>query len=204
MMDFSLYTDATPFVTLEFQLTTGNSNESQKCSQFSRYYCLLAWHSEFSFERLPRRTDEFVMYSLARANFKKLNWFDLYRDNTDDCCDFQLSIYKLNGQLHGISPREYMKKMSDFGQENKHLNYIKADYDSSNCVNVIERLGFGSDVDVILDGDIRIGVALILVQPTDVTDASIHLFMPDFLPIKFDWFKQNFICMDHPAYCRDY
>ena len=84
------------------------------------------------------------------------------------------------------------------------MTKFQADYDSSNCVNVIVRLGFGSDVDVILDGDIRIGVAFMLVQPTDVTDASIHLFMPDFIPIKFDWFKQNFICMDHPAYCRDY
>ncbi|XP_075258906.1 uncharacterized protein LOC142350830 [Convolutriloba macropyga] len=189
-----------------FQLAGSGDISAEQCAKYSDYYCLNNWETEENRTRAASSNDFRELKELAEANYRWLNWYNInsVADN-DACCHYQLQQYWIQGQLKGFSPQEFLDKMSDFNSHNKHLNYVVARYNSSLCVNVIYRLGYGSPTQIISS---RSGIIHnerpFIIVPSQVGDtvALIHTPFHDLREVlNFDWFKENYICRDHPEIC---
>ncbi|XP_075258902.1 uncharacterized protein LOC142350827 [Convolutriloba macropyga] len=146
-------------------------------------------------------------------HYRSLNWFNLnprrYQNN-QICCAYQAAQYFMTGRPAGYSPEEYVSKLADFSDDNKFLNSITVRYNQSQCVNIIERLTFGTPVEqlVVLGfGNHPINFQRpFLMVPQDRSD--IHVFDISqstheiHQRLTFAWFKDNYICKDHPDVCH--
>ncbi|XP_075251516.1 uncharacterized protein LOC142343980 isoform X2 [Convolutriloba macropyga] len=137
-------------------------------------------------------------YDLVTPAFRNINWFSLVEDEEDPCCLFQTWVYQETGRRKGFDPHEYFSKLTDFSSEGKHLNHIMAEYNSTLCLNVIYQLGFGTG-GLTLRGDFQSNTFIIL--PQNYPD--VHLFHASTIQqyLTFDWFKENYICIEQPWIC---
>ncbi|XP_075240289.1 uncharacterized protein LOC142335846 [Convolutriloba macropyga] len=113
--------------TLLFTLPDTIDHNGIRCSAFSDYYCLHGYFCQSKqSDRAPQWSDSAVMTALLESNetWKKINWFD-FGYKTDDCCKSQVNQYEMHGQKFGLSPLEYLDKMTHYNANDKNLNQIK-------------------------------------------------------------------------------
>ena len=105
---------------------------------FSRFYCLDKYETQFQpllqFSGTPDRQDrqqteeetlevasEFEQ--LLRDKWSKINMVDQFRPS--HCCDGQTGKYLFHGFSNlGMTPEQYMFKLTDYSEDNKPLNFI--------------------------------------------------------------------------------
>ncbi|XP_075258329.1 uncharacterized protein LOC142350369 [Convolutriloba macropyga] len=200
------------FESMAFQLAGYHGEEAIHCLQNSKFYCLLGWFTTENRTRTPLENDRALIWYLAFKQFKKLNWFNinpLIVKYKAACCMYQSEQYYATGRKSGYSPHEYMERLSDFRDEGKHLNSITVRFNETQCVNIIERLTYGTQVPDVLvvgvdDSLVNLEIPVMVVPPESY---SIEIFdirtsrrqMAETLT--FRWFKGYYICKDHPEFC---
>ncbi|XP_075263981.1 uncharacterized protein LOC142355820, partial [Convolutriloba macropyga] len=118
------------------------------------------------------------------------------------CCEFQTITYLSQGQAKGLSASEYMEKMSAFNEnDGKQLNYILASYNEELCLNVIHHLGFGFGSRLELAGDfVQQNIFIIILD--HYQQVTMYEWPIEKTRITFKWFKESFICEEHPRFCQ--
>ena len=119
-------------------------------------------------------------------------------------CYITLSI--MNRQNHKIFLKFKTKSLCSCRSENKTLISITAKYNETICMNVIQGVLFGtapSTEPFLLLSDVRGGAGYVTAP---LESSFVFLFGPTELEVRemltFDWFKENYICKDHPEHCK--
>ena len=82
------------------------------------------------------------MIRLYFTDYNMFSFFDLDRDY-GGCCTYQTQTYLKYGRDKGLSPQEYMKRLTNFNSTTKELIPVKSVYVPELCINVITKLSFG-------------------------------------------------------------
>ena len=195
------------------------------CRTKSSYYCLVSFEvqtglSNPAFElrmgnnlnplgeisNRQKRLKKFAVEecdSAFRAAFQLHNYYVL----REDCCQGQCIYYFSYGFKEAlITPTEYFAKITDYSEENKHLNYLLSYYDCECEVNIITKIGFGSgslkheqqrsDMHEEPQGkpyQLKVGQGWSPKIPYD---------NPGYF-LTFRWFKHYVMCPDQPWICRE-
>ena len=103
-----------------------------------------------------------------------------------------------------LTPTEYYKKITDYSEEGKQLNYIMAYYSLECEANIIMKIGFGTgklkrDDQFTGSHMQRSGIPYILKAGRHWTPKVPYDNPGSF--ITFSWFKNNVICADQSWIC---
>ena len=138
---------------------------------------------------------------LIRLNYLDYNMFSFRNSdrNYGSCCAHQTLVYIKFGHKKGISPLNYLKKLTDFDDKDKQVVHIHYMYVPELCVNVITKLGFGR-------GKLSFSGGKLQGKPFGMFvygDQRWHVFHKDTvkLYLTFQWFKQNVVCAERPLIC---
>ncbi|XP_075264550.1 uncharacterized protein LOC142356548 [Convolutriloba macropyga] len=203
---------------LQFKLPTDLNYYGRKCRQYSQYYCLDKYetqfqemHSEWQVTRL-KKTEKYYEQSFKHliVNYwKDINMIDQYR--TDGCCDLQASKYLLNGYLNKrMTPAEYLDKIADYSNDNINLNSISAFYWSKICMNVILGVGFGPGP-LMRENILEEIPNAPYIFPGQEFSQSIGIpgipsavfgYVNPGVDLTFHWFKVHIMCKDNPWICE--
>lgn len=135
-----------------------------------------------------------------------------YENN--DCCAYQSFVYFSLCRTKRISPSEFMSNLADYSTEGKELMVFEATYNETICLNIVHALHFGSGLTTApfasLYSRIKHEHPYAMV-PQD--GSEVHIFTGVHFHtgtlnrayisnhITFEWFKQNYICKEHPDFC---
>ena len=123
------------------------------------------------------------------------------------CCHGQSSRYLSSGfSKLLLTPEEYIRKLTDYSEEQKQLNYIMAFYMPSCNANIVAKIGFGMGAlkRQKLGGNNQspvVGVPYMLNVGSFWSPRFPYENPEEF--ITFRWFKKNFICRENPWICRN-
>merc|ERR1712150_214174 len=121
------------------------------------------------------------------------------------CCHYQSEKYFYRGLSYGFSPDDYMNKLLNFTVQGKHLQFIKAHYDSFFCLNVINSLTFGNTLPATSNITILGGKRGrdYMIPPNGLPPYQIDVFSHLHLnnTLTFFYFKYNIMCRDQPWIC---
>ncbi|XP_075251361.1 uncharacterized protein LOC142343872 [Convolutriloba macropyga] len=193
-----------------FQLAGFNNENSERCGLYSNFYCLILWSTDKIKRREISWRDGQRIWSLASDNYQRLNWFNILPPKSDfameDCCLYQGWQFLNDVWSLGYYPEEYIDMLSNYESENKTLISITAKYNETICMNVIQGVLFGtapSTEPFLLLSDVRGGAGYVTAP---LESSFVFLFGPTELEVRemltFDWFKENYICKDHPEHCK--
>ncbi|XP_075246491.1 uncharacterized protein LOC142339990 isoform X2 [Convolutriloba macropyga] len=176
---------------------------SRQCLLLEKQFCLLGLflYARQSL-REPVSADLSLFEELVRRSYTNINWYSLLRSNPGRCCDFQIRHYQFQGQSHGLSPSEYYNKLTDFSLVDKRLNWLRANYHTQTCENVVSEIGFGTGP-LRMTGSYRSGLRFII----PIWKLGAELVIPRLessIATTFRFFRDNFICHDQPWICEQY
>ncbi|XP_075258396.1 uncharacterized protein LOC142350423 isoform X2 [Convolutriloba macropyga] len=194
--------------TLHFILANSFTYWGQQCSNYSDNYCLSGYQSrDVYYNRKPQSKDGYFFDTLIRPVHRMVNWFSFFNGTANTgstCCEQQVLTYLRWGQKFGLSPLRYFKKSTDFRDQSQYpsrtLNRIDSVFDGMLCMNVITSVSFGSG-HLVIHG--RTVPSMDFILPPRPGETSINRYTYAVLQsnLTFDWFKNNYICKDHPNFC---
>ncbi|XP_075256412.1 uncharacterized protein LOC142348796 [Convolutriloba macropyga] len=155
--------------------------------------------------RAPKESDLINFYIAIEPAYRSINWFalsqNLLHEEGEECCRYQVSVYRRYGQKLGLSPPVYFATILDFAGSDKKLNLLTVKYIKNLCCNVITLIGFGKGT---LSNHTFRHRAMTLLM--DSEHKRFHFFDPDTIVqmLTFDWFKYNYICHEQPWVCDLY
>ncbi|XP_063724137.1 uncharacterized protein LOC134851816 isoform X2 [Symsagittifera roscoffensis] len=158
----------------------------------------LSQHCAEKSKRVSRPEDYGRFRQLILPIYEAYNFFT-FSNTLGSCCKHQVLMYWRYGTRKGLSPEGYLKKLTDITDGGRQLNWIKANYNETICLNVISQLGFGHGFLRIEGNFKRHSDFLLLLQEGKQT----HMFSPNNVTkvITFFWFKFNVICRARPWMC---
>ena len=125
------------------------------------------------------------------------SFFNLDRYN-GGCCTYQTKTYLKYGQARGLSPQDYMERLTNFDSTDKRLVHVNSVYVPELCLNVINKLSFGRGTLLFTGGQMGTPFGIYI-----HSDQKWHIF--DYVRIRtyltFQWFKQNVVCTERPLIC---
>ncbi|XP_075259456.1 uncharacterized protein LOC142351212 [Convolutriloba macropyga] len=188
---------------------------NHRCAFHSNFYCLDAYRTRNPFRN---GTEEFTptyevvsvqtwFTILIRENWRQINMINF--DQPRNCCEEQLRKFLVFGYHNkGMNPEEYMRKLTDYEDEDKPLNFIAAVGSLDRCENIIMEVGFGpgnfrrSHHKTVTEG---IPYVLAGRQHDDFgnkfLDSRAFEYENPGRQLTFHWFKHNIMCRDHPWIC---
>ncbi|XP_063723574.1 uncharacterized protein LOC134851427 [Symsagittifera roscoffensis] len=99
-----------------------------------------------------------------------------------------MRMYWRQGMKKGLSPENYIKKLTDMTEKGKQLNWIKADFNETSCLNVISQVGFGQGA-LRIEGNFRRSLDYLLVlqeskemhkfSSGDIKQVTLNDFVPE-------------------------
>ncbi|XP_063724193.1 uncharacterized protein LOC134851852 [Symsagittifera roscoffensis] len=210
---------------LVFRLPADNTFYGRKCKQHSRFYCLDKYETQFQpllqFSGTPDRQDrqqteeetlevasEFEQ--LLRDKWSKINMVDQFRPS--HCCDGQTGKYLFHGFSNlGMTPEQYMFKLTDYSEDNKPLNFISSFYVPTMCRNVVMAVGFGPGGllrEMNHDNGVAESAPYLIpghefhpsVAIPNIPSISFDYFDPG-SQLTFQWFKTHIMCKDQHWIC---
>ncbi|XP_075246436.1 uncharacterized protein LOC142339953 isoform X1 [Convolutriloba macropyga] len=200
---------------MQFQLPDIDDPLGRICSRQSWRYCLqgLSISSKES-NRSGQWTDVPAFLQLITNNnfWLKHNWFSLEPDrHPGACCGSQAAWYQSMGQSKGLSPEEYLNRLTDYSLKDKNLVYIRSRYDHNRHTNVVLSVGFGKG-NLSISGThspqhnytiirkIRTSLSL-MYHPLTESQFEVPSESPGSV-LTFKIFKTFFICPENPEICR--
>ncbi|XP_075255892.1 uncharacterized protein LOC142348419 [Convolutriloba macropyga] len=193
------------YESLEFILPDTENKLGKRCHDFSGFFCLRKYYITARVSpRVFHWSDTMRMHKLASQVFFNYNWFSLDpKDEDHGCCYSQIKTYMSYGQPFGLSPDQYVARMTDLTSSTyRRLNTVRLRYDWLKCLNIIERIGFGDGNIVKLEGGFPNRSIALPPNPT----GDLFVFRSDAIDkeMTFDWFKKNIMCPDQPWICMQY
>ncbi|XP_075264566.1 uncharacterized protein LOC142356586 [Convolutriloba macropyga] len=196
-----------------YQIAEAGDITGRECQRHSDYYCLWDWYqSGLSSNTNDQDADMETIWDLASKIYKKINWFNLGQfggDFDNGCCGWQSKLYMIRGRMHGYSPQEFIDVVSDMDEGNKVLASVSARFDHIGCVNVIDRLEYGTLVHNVFFTQLANTSSTHMDRPFVVISndgGNLHLvglnLQQTVRTVTFRWFKQNIVCEEHPEFCE--
>ncbi|XP_075257939.1 uncharacterized protein LOC142349956 [Convolutriloba macropyga] len=188
---------------LDFVLPDHKEELGRKCLQYSLYFCVMRyWIQGKQSERSPEETDVETFKEMVLPVFKEINWYSFQQNDktSGGCCGLQSTKYIELGQHKGVSPAEYIRKITDFSSDTKQLVFIKVRHEPDMCMNVVTQVGFGK-------GTLKkLGVkpaTHYLIPP--LGRSKVHIILANDLTkvLTFSWFKTQVICHEKPWMCDE-
>ncbi|XP_063712940.1 uncharacterized protein LOC134841090 [Symsagittifera roscoffensis] len=200
--------DEDKWESLIFTIPNAVTPTGRSCAHFNGFYCLEAYatdegwddeENEMSAWERERLKIQFT--SLTAPMFRSINFF-VNPTTIANCCDRQNHIYIKHGLKRlQLSPEQYLDKLTDYRDQGKHLNYIKAKYSSLCNVNFILEIGFGR-------GHFKVDSSF----PTQAMSPFMFPMFTD-VPTQFNygnpgdrltfrWFKHHIMCRGQPWICQ--
>ncbi|XP_063725429.1 uncharacterized protein LOC134853375, partial [Symsagittifera roscoffensis] len=137
--------DALPYDSVEFILTDPKTKQGAECRNLNIYFCMRRFvTTDVNISRVAQWNDSTEFEILSRYNYRSINWYSFDESEPTACCKFQIRTYELFGQDYGMSPQDYMNKMTDFSSDGKRLRNVKVRYDDYLCANVILGISYGT------------------------------------------------------------
>ncbi|XP_063728268.1 uncharacterized protein LOC134855635 [Symsagittifera roscoffensis] len=197
--------DASSYESFEFILPDPKSEKGAECRNLNIYFCMTRFvTSSVNSSRVALWNDTIEIEVLSRYNYRSINWYSFDESENTACCKFQIRTYEMFGQDHGISPQDYMNKMTDFSSDGKLLRHLKVRYDDYLCANVIIGISYGT---------IRHKITVFgghpdatFIVPLPYVGHHVITFERSLLKdtLTFDWFKLNVFCPGQPWICMKY
>ncbi|XP_075264728.1 uncharacterized protein LOC142356825 isoform X2 [Convolutriloba macropyga] len=215
---------------LIFWIANGIGGFGQACREHSDFYCLEGYSTQPFNQSFPSGREcvqsegssacagvalgydpaacKAWFTVLVQEKWPRINMIDI-RDPTD-CCEAQTEKYMVNGlQNRGMTPDEYMHKLTDYDNEDKPLNFLSAMYIPWLCQNILLDVGFGPGP---LRRDHHPNIAQgapYIIAGKEFPDVGIPHIRTKYInfedpgsELTFHWFKHNIMCEDHPWICK--
>ena len=212
------WTSLTFIIPVDVQL-----KEWRNCRNFSDVYCLFAYEAAKSnlnkaydfdlqivsveFMTQMNQWIQHFAYTEGQKHFQPIYRHINNFMGEDGCCSEQHRKYFEFGLRELLlQHKEYVKKITNFSEEGKDLNLIRAFYLVECDLNVIFKLGFGrgklrrSYLPVNGLAAHQIGAPYVLKVGSRWTPAIPYENPGDFLT--FRWFKDNVLCVEQPWICK--
>ncbi|XP_063714998.1 uncharacterized protein LOC134842541 [Symsagittifera roscoffensis] len=206
----------TAWESLVFVLPNEHLARGGRCKTHSQFYCLDKYITENSYEMVELneviRDDRAAQFTeLINHQWRRINMVDTMIDPSN-CCYDQTTTYIVYGlQNKRMGPLQYMRKLTDYWNEDKPLNYIAAYYSPIHCSNIIFSLGFGpGDLKRDPHGDFLRGAAYSIpglhadskAGIPGIPSVAFNYHNPG-AQLTFQWFKHHIMCQDHPWICGE-
>ncbi|XP_075257637.1 uncharacterized protein LOC142349762 [Convolutriloba macropyga] len=191
---------------LDFQIPNKRSDankQSLACSKKSASFCFLRMtfaERQTAIEFGPGQREAFEY--LIPPVYSLINWIPL-DDSQEECCGYQSSIFMEKGERFGVRAVSYIHLIVTYFQtSNKALTYVKAQFNSLLCKNVISEVGYGrSRGEVRIEGDVYEEVDFVFPPNGRM---NIFKFKRNQLrnTLTYAWFKQYVICQEKTWVCK--
>ena len=186
------------------------------CVEKSNYYCLQGYladeqndleyfdHIDNEDSQLPLQLAE-QFESLIAPIYNLYNFYGIVRRGAE-CCGSQIFHFWHYGyKILGMTPSNYLHKLTDYSNESVPLNYVQYYYSPSCCANIITAVGFGPGrlrrkriyTHSISPDSFQPFIFNLDLGPTSTSFSSENLQSE----LTFDWFKWNVMCQDRPWIC---
>ncbi|XP_075242040.1 uncharacterized protein LOC142336936 isoform X1 [Convolutriloba macropyga] len=197
---------------LIFQLPHKYDRFGRRCSSFSDFFCL---HGYWYREKQSNRTKKTKSSDLERFRdlvkfndtWKAFNWFSFRGAPFYS----QVRQYWKHGWKYGVSPEEYLSRVTDFSAKGKILNSIKVHYDCELDKNIILELGFGKGpLRTIQTGLLKNASFFLIPSPTNVQPGNKlkkqYAFRNEYIEnnLAFNFFRSKIICREQQWICREF
>ena len=207
--------------TFKLQAESAFDYDWQICRKFSKIYCLNGFETTEELSEPAFVSIVNLMYSghmhysyywlaisgyrRSKNQFRSMYTIHNFFTDREGCCYGQYQFYFVSGfKKMLLAPSQYIEKLTNYSDENKHLNAIWAFFDHDCNVNVITKLGFGA-------GQLKRfnhGVSF----KSEKEDTPYQLRIGENWShevsyenpgqfITFRWFKWNVICLEQPWVC---
>ncbi|XP_075243991.1 uncharacterized protein LOC142338218 [Convolutriloba macropyga] len=195
----AVYSGNQEWQSLRFQLPD-DTHDGRNCAKLSEHFCLKGFfRTRRTIYRSPFDGDQKNFVNLIGPIHRQINFFSSYHHRYGSCCAYQAQMYMKHGQSKGLSPRSYYDHLMDFSSY-RELNFVKANYNQTLCLNQITQIGFGN------------GKLVIYAQPrkefaiVNRNDGATYRFPYQVLKKRFtfDWFKRMFVCREQPWICAQF
>ncbi|XP_075242039.1 uncharacterized protein LOC142336935 [Convolutriloba macropyga] len=214
---------------IQFQLIDNYDLLGKLCSSFSNFFCLHGyWFETRQSNRKPQWFDIPKFAIMANDTWQSINWFTfMTRKNGKNlrvssiksegvCCFSQIRQYEKHGQAFGLSPEDYMAKITNFSTPGKNLNRLRVRYDCETDLNIILELGFGvGRLKIHFYSPIKSNTSFAIIPRFDPKTTPNQLrknlkpmytfpFTDPGNHLTFDFFKKTFVCRAQPWICETF
>ncbi|XP_063722773.1 uncharacterized protein LOC134850910 [Symsagittifera roscoffensis] len=188
----------------------------RSCLRQSHHYCLHTYERENNnrnailpdgehLSPLNRSAYEHMLQMnferIIRPMWRRINFFAEFEE-AGGCCATQVAKYVHYGYSKQLTPHEYYEKLVDYTEQHKRLNFLRAYFDPTVCLNFIVEVGFGTGPMNNDIGFLRQQSRLAFPPAPGVHPRLFSSENPE-NEITFHWFKHNIMCVSQPWICNE-